>query len=80
MLCPHIDNCVRLDVVHIGVPEAELLAVPLSGADNAGGDSVLEGKRAADSNHELPRPQVCTVAQKQYRQLALEGGKEQIMG
>ena len=38
---PHIDNSVRLDVVHIRVPEAQLLAISLSGADNASGDSVL---------------------------------------
>ena len=38
---PHVDNSVCLDVVHIWIPEAQLLAISLSGADNAGGDSVL---------------------------------------
>lgn len=38
---PHIDNSVCLNVVHIRIPEAQLLAISLSGADNASGDSVL---------------------------------------
>lgn len=67
LLYSHIDNSVRLYVVHIRVSEAQLLAVSLSGADDASGDSILEGKGAADCDHKLSGPQVCTVAQKQYR-------------
>ena len=77
LLYSHIDNSIRLDVVHVGVPEAQLLAVPLGGANDASGDGVLEGEGAADCNHKLTRPQVCTVAQKQYRQFHLGRDKEQ---
>lgn len=77
-LWPHVDDGVCLDVVHVRVPQAQLFAVSLGGADDAGGDGVLEGKRAADGDHKLPRSQVCAVAQEQQGQLCLEsrGGEE----
>lgn len=69
----HVDDGVCLDVVHVRVPEAQLLAVSLGGADDAGGDGVLEGEGTADCDHELPGPQVSTVAQEQHWQLILRG-------
>ena len=74
----YIDNSICLDVVHVRVRQAQLLAISLGRADDAGGDGVLEGEGAADRNHKLSWPQVCTVAQKQYRQLPLEVRKKQI--
>lgn len=56
VLCVHIDNGVSLDVVHVGVFDAQLLAVPLSCADDAGGDGVLQGEGATDGDHKLARP------------------------
>lgn len=70
-VCTHVDDGVRLDVVHIGVAEAQLLASPLGGADDAGGDSVLQGERAADGNHKLTRTQVRRSPEQQHRQLHL---------
>lgn len=74
----HVDDGVRLDVVHVRVPEAQLPAVPLGCADDASGHRVLQGEGAADGHHELARPQVCRVAQEQRRELFLgvEGGRE----
>lgn len=69
----HVDDGVRLDVVHVRVPQAQLPAVPLGRADDARGHRVLQGEGAADGHHELPRPQVCRVAQQQRRQLFLQG-------
>ena len=63
----YIDNGICLDVIHVWVPEAQLFAISLSSADDASSDSVLKGKGAANRNHKLPRPQVCTVAQRQDR-------------
>lgn len=79
-MLPHVDNSIRLNVVHVRVPEAQLLAVSLSGAHNPSGDGVLKGEWTANRNHKLPRPQVCTVAKKQYRQLCLGEGMEQMRG
>lgn len=74
----HVDDGVRLDVVHVRVPEAQLPAVPLGCADDASGHRVLQGEGAADGHHELAGPQVCRVAQEQRRELFLgvEGGGE----
>jgi len=58
ILFTHVDDGVGLDVVHVRVAQAQLLASPLGGADDAGGDSVLEGERAADGDHKLAGPQV----------------------
>lgn len=74
----HIDNSICLDVVHVRVPQAQLLAISLCSADDASGDSVLEGKGASNRNYKLSWPQVCTVAQKQYRQLCLRVGNKEI--
>lgn len=76
-LWPHVDDGVCLDVVHVRVPQAQLLAVSLGGADDAGGDGVLEGKWAADGDHKLPRSQIGALAQKQQGQLCLESGGEE---
>lgn len=57
-LTPHVDDGVRLDVVHVRVPKAQLSAPPLGGADDPCGDGVLEGERAADGHHELAWSQV----------------------
>lgn len=54
----HIDDSISLDVVHVRVTKAQLLAPSLSGADDSCGNCVLEGKRAANSNHKLPWSQV----------------------
>lgn len=53
-----IDDGVSLDVVHVSVLEAQLPAVTLGGADDAGGDGALQGERAPHRHHELARPQV----------------------
>ena len=54
----HVDDGVCLDIVHVRVPQPQLFAAALGGADDAGGDCVLKGKRASDGDHELPRPQL----------------------
>lgn len=54
----HVDDGIRLDVVHVRVPKAQLSAPPLGGADDPRGDGVLEGERAADGHHELAWSQV----------------------
>lgn len=70
-LFTHIDDGVGLDVVHVRVAEAQLLASPLGGADDAGGDGVLQGERAANSNHKLPWSQISWTTQRQHRKLFL---------
>lgn len=70
-LVTHVDDGVRLDVVHVRVPEAQFLAPPLGGADDAGGDGVLQGERAADGHHELSRTKIIGPTQQQDRQLHL---------
>lgn len=67
----HIDDGVCLDVVHVRVAESKLLAPPLGGADDAGGDSVLQGERAAYGDHKLTGTQVCWAAEQQHWQLDL---------
>ncbi|KAG7234990.1 hypothetical protein INR49_003472 [Caranx melampygus] len=47
-----------LDVVHLRVLEAQLLAIALHCADNAGGDGALEGEGASHCHHELTRTQI----------------------
>lgn len=54
----HIYDGVRLNVLHVRVGKAQLFAASLSGTDDPRGNGVLEGKRAADSNHKLPWSQV----------------------
>lgn len=70
----HIDDGVCLNVVHVRVPEAQLPAIPLGCADDAGGHRVLQGEGAADGHHKLAGPQVCRVAQQQRRELFLGVG------
>lgn len=50
----HINSCISLDVLHIGLRKAQVFGWPLSRADNAGGDCVLQRKGAAQSNNKLP--------------------------
>lgn len=54
----YIDDGVSLNVLHVGVAKAELFASSLSGADDSCSNRILEGKRAANSNHKLPWSQV----------------------
>lgn len=68
----HVDDGVCLDVVHVGVAEAQLLAPPLGGADDAGGDGVLQGERASYGHHELTWTKARRVAEQQHRQLHLQ--------
>lgn len=53
-----INDGVSLDVVHVRVLKAQLQAVTVGGADNAGGDSVLQGERASYRHHKLTGAQV----------------------
>lgn len=69
--CTHVDDGVRLDVVHVRVAQAQLLASSLGGAHDAGGDGVLQREGAADGHHKLARSQVCRAAEQQHRQLHL---------
>lgn len=72
----HVDDGVRLDVVHVRVPQAQLPAIPLGRAHDARGHCVLQGKGAADGHHKLAGTQVCRLAQQQRRELFLgEGGR-----
>lgn len=73
----HVDDGVRLDVVHVRVPEPQLFAASLGGTDDPGGDCVLKGKRASDGDHELSWPQLRGAAKQQDRQPSLEpqGGR-----
>lgn len=75
LLCTYINDGVSLDVLHVGVVEAELVAAALRGADDPCCDGVLQRERAADSHHELARPQVRGAAQRQDRQSPLHGHK-----
>lgn len=67
----HINNSISLDVVHVWVHDAELLAVSLGGADDTGGDSVLQSEGAANCHHKLPWPQISWLGQSQHRKLLL---------
>ena len=67
----HVDDGVRLDVLHGGVGEAQLGAVSLGRADDARGHCVLQGEGTADGHHKLPRPQVRGPAQLQHWQRVL---------
>ena len=77
---PHVDDGVRLDVLHGGVGEAQLGAVPLGRADDAGGHRVLQGEGTADRHHKLPRPEVRGPAQLQDGQRVLGGTTTQGRG
>ncbi len=68
----YIDDGISLNVVHVGVAKAQLSAPSLSGADDSRGNCILEGKRAADSDHKLPWSQVWWTAQQQYGKLGLQ--------
>lgn len=72
----YIDDGISLNVVHVRVAQAQLLASSLGGAHNSRGDCVLEGKWAADGDHKFPWPQVWWVAQQQYRKLSLDKGRQ----
>lgn len=67
----HIDDGVSLNVVHVRVPDAELLAVSLCRAHDACSHSVLQSERAADGHHELSWAQVSWVAQRKNWKLFL---------
>lgn len=67
----HINYSVSLDVVHVGVFDAQLFAISLRGADDASGDGVLQRKGAANSNHKLPWSQISRTAQRQHGKLLL---------
>lgn len=54
----HIDDGVSLNVVHVRVPDAELLAISLCRAHDACSHSVLQSKWAADGHHKLTRAQI----------------------
>lgn len=64
----HVDGCVRLDVLHVGVGEAQLLAAPLHRADDPRGDGVLQGQRAPHRHHKLPLADVAGAAEWQRGQ------------
>lgn len=74
-LASYIDDGICLDVVHIWIPDAQLLSISLSWAHYASRDRVLEGEGAANGNHKLARSQVCRAAQWQHRQLFLRKGE-----
>ena len=75
---PYVDDGVSLNVVHVGVAEAQLSATSLSGADDSRSNRVLEGKRAADGDHELPWSEVWWAAQQQHRKLRLQGRRTDV--
>lgn len=54
----HIDDGISLNVVHVRVPDAELLAISLCRAHDACSHGVLQSERAADGHHKLTRAQV----------------------
>lgn len=62
-----------LNVVHVGVLEAQLQAAALGGADDAGGDGVLEGEGASHRHHQPPGAQVRRLAETKSRQWTLRG-------
>lgn len=67
----HVNNSISLDVVHVWVLYAQLFAISLCSADDAGGDSVLQGERAANGNHKLSWPQISRTAQRQHAKFLL---------
>lgn len=71
----HVDYGIRLDVADVRL-YAQLPAVSLGGADDAGGDRVLQGKRAADRNHKFPWSQISWPAQSQHGKLLLLWNRE----
>lgn len=73
----HIYDCISLDVIHVRVSDTQLLAISLSRADDSCGHSVLQSKRTPNSNHKLPRPQVCWVSQQQHRQFFLSSVRDE---
>lgn len=77
MTLSHVDDCVRLNVVHVRVTKAQLSTPTLSRADDSCGDSVLEGERAADGNHKLTWSQVWRATEQKHRKLHLQGRKGQ---
>ncbi len=70
----YINNGICLNVVHVGVAEAQLSASSLSGADDSCSNCILEGERAADGDHKLPWSQVWWAAKQQYRKIGLQEG------
>lgn len=66
-----INHGVRLDVVHVGVLEAELQTAALDGADDARGDGVLQRQGASHRHHELAGAQVGRAAEAKGQQGAL---------
>lgn len=67
----YIDDGISLDIVHVWVAKAKLLAAALGGANNSCRHSVLEGEGAADGDHKLARPQISWAAQQQNWKLVL---------
>lgn len=78
-LCPfpYIDDGISLDVIHVWVAQAKFFASPLGGADDAGGDGVLQGERAAYRDHKLAGTKVCRATEQQHRQLHLLQQREE---
>ena len=70
-LLSHVDDGICLDIVHVGVTDAQLLPIPLRRADDPRGDGVLQGEGAADGNNKLTRAQVWGETQQQHWQLFL---------
>lgn len=54
----HINSCISLDVFHIGLGKAEVSGWPLSRADDARCDRVLQCKRTSHGNNKLPLPDI----------------------
>lgn len=65
MFATHIDGSVRLDVVHVGVRQAQLLAAPLHWTDDAWGYGVAQSEGAPHRNHKLSLADVGGAAEGQ---------------
>jgi len=68
----YIDDGIRLNVVHIGVAEPQLLPSALRGADDPRCHCVLEGKWTSNGNHKLSRPQVSRLTKQKDWQFTLQ--------
>lgn len=49
----HVDDGVRLDVLHVRVFESQLQAIPMGRADDACGDRVLQGEENSNKASKL---------------------------
>lgn len=71
-MCFYINNGICLDIIHIRVLQAELMAASVCRADDTSRYCVLKGKRASHSHHELPWSQVWWTAEQKHRQRSLK--------